>query len=157
MMLDIAIPGDNKLQLEHLILDYNGTLACDGVLLPGVAGRLRALSQQLQIHVLTADTFGTVAAALQDVPVELFILPSEDQDVGKLTYVERLGLESSACVGNGRNDGLMLEKAALGIAVCQEEGAAVQTMIAADVVVPTIQAALDLLIYPLRLVATLRS
>jgi soluble P-type ATPase len=59
-------------------------------------------------------------------------------------------------MGNGRNDRLMLQTAALGVAVCQAEGAAVQTMLAADVIVPDTQAALDLLIYPLRLVATLR-
>ena len=39
-MLDIIIPGYEELQLAHLMLDYSGTLACDGRLLPGVADRL---------------------------------------------------------------------------------------------------------------------
>ena len=36
-MLTISIPGGATLDIEHLVLDYNGTLAVDGVLLPGVA------------------------------------------------------------------------------------------------------------------------
>jgi soluble P-type ATPase len=61
------------------------------------------------------------------------------------------------CVGNGRNDRLMLQVAGLGIVVVQAEGAAVQTALAADILSPDILTALDLLIHPLRLVATLRS
>jgi soluble P-type ATPase len=156
-MLEITIPGYEKLQLAHLVLDYNGTLACDGELLPGVPERLNRLAGQMQIHVLTADTFGNARAALADVSVKLSILPADSQDVGKLKYVEQLGPAATACIGNGRNDRLMLEAAALGIAVVQEESAAVQTVTAADVVAPNIQAALDLLLHPLRLVATLRS
>jgi soluble P-type ATPase len=50
----------------------------------------------------------------------------------------------------------MLKAADLGIAVMQGEGAAVETLLAAAVVAPDIRAALGLLLYPARLVATLR-
>jgi hypothetical protein len=50
----------------------------------------------------------------------------------------------------------MLERAALGIAVLGPEGLALSCLQAADVVVPDILAALDLLLFPRRLVATLR-
>jgi P-type E1-E2 ATPase len=156
-MIEITIPGYKKLQLNHLVLDYNGTLACDGQLLPGVAERLNTLSTQMKIHVLTADTFGSVRSAMSEVSCELSILAPENQDVGKLKYVERLGSEVTVCIGNGRNDRLMLKEAALGIAVLEGEGAAVETIMAADVLAPNILAALDLLLQPLRLVATLRS
>jgi P-type E1-E2 ATPase len=156
-MIEITIPGYRKLQLVHLVLDYNGTLACDGQLLPGVAERLNTLSEQMKIHVLTADTFGSVESALSEVAGELSILAPENQDVGKLRYVEQVGSEMTVCIGNGRNDRLMLKEAALGIAVLEGEGAAVETVTAADVVAPNILAALDLLLRPLRLVATLRS
>jgi hypothetical protein len=49
-MLDITIPGYRQLQLHHLVLDFNGTLAFDGVLCVGVRGRLDDLGKQLQIH-----------------------------------------------------------------------------------------------------------
>jgi soluble P-type ATPase len=51
----------------------------------------------------------------------------------------------------------MLKEAALGIAVIQEEGGAIKTLLAADIVMRSILDALDLLLHPLRLTATLRS
>jgi soluble P-type ATPase len=156
-MIEIDIPGYRKLELSHLVLDYNGTLACDGELIPGAAQSLTELSGSLEIHVLTADTFGNVASGLGDIPCVLSILPAGHQDVGKLSYVDTLGAESAVCVGNGRNDRLMLKAAALGIAVILEEGAAAATVHDADVVCVSILSALDLLLNPLRLAATLRS
>lgn len=156
-MLKIAIPGSKDLQLEYLVLDYNGTLACDGELIEGVADSLRALAGDLQIHVVTADTFGKAESRLAGLPCVLVVLPAERQDVGKLAYIERLGTRKTACIGNGRNDRLMLKEAALGIAVVQGEGAATETLLAADVVCPDILSGLALLRDPLRLKATLRS
>lgn len=156
-MLEINIPGYRKLQLKHIILDYNGTIACDGMLICGVKENLNALAGELQIHILTADTFGKAQAGLEGIPCELSILPKDAQDIGKLDYVKRLGAEYAVCVGNGRNDHLMLKQAALGLAVILQEGAAAETLLAADVVCTSIVSALELLKNPLRLVATLRS
>ena len=50
----------------------------------------------------------------------------------------------------------MMKAVALGIAVVQAEGAAAATLMAADVIAPTVCDALDLLLHPLRLKATLR-
>jgi soluble P-type ATPase len=156
-MLEIPIPGYRTLQLAHLVVDYNGTLACDGMLLDGVKERLTGLAENLTIHVLTADTFGNARAELKGVPCDVSILPRDDQAQGKLAYVQRLGPEFTVAIGNGRNDCLMLKDASLGIAVVLEEGAAVEACRAADVVCTCINSALDLLRNPLRLVATLRS
>ena len=156
-MLEIKIPGHGILNLSHLILDYNGTIACDGHLLQGVKERLADLSASLDVHVLTADTFGSVRKALSDVSCHVEIIPIEDQAQAKLDYVQLLGLENCVCMGNGRNDRLMLKNAALGVAVVQAEGGAVDAILAADIVVGNILDALDLLRHPLRLTATLRS
>jgi len=155
--MKIAIPGFKDLRLKHLVLDFNGTLAFDGRLIHGVKMRLEALANRLQIHVLTADTFGGATSVLQDIPCVVSILPKESQDRSKLEYVKVLGPDVCVSIGNGRNDRLMLETSALGIAVIQEEGAAPDTLLSADVVCVGIASALDLLTNPLRLVATLRS
>lgn len=63
-MIEINIPGFGNLQLAHLVSDYNGTLAVDGKPLPGVSEALEALSSDIQIHVVTADTFGLAADEL---------------------------------------------------------------------------------------------
>jgi len=156
-MIEIDVPGYRKLRLLHLVLDYNGTLAVDGELLPGVAAALTALARELEVHVITADTFGVVHERLAGVPCSLTILPRERQEEGKRAYVRNLGAEGTACIGNGRNDRLMLREAALGIAVILGEGAARETVDAADVVCTDILAALELLRHPLRMIATLRS
>jgi soluble P-type ATPase len=157
MMIEISIPGYGDLCLEHLVLDYNGTVALDGRLLFGVRERLERLADQLTIHIITADTFGQAADYLAGIPCQLDVLPPGRQDEAKRDFVRGLGVGRCVCVGNGRNDRQMLQEAALGIAVLQDEGAAAAALLAADVVAPDIQSALELLMQPLRLVATLRS
>lgn len=156
-MLTIDVPGGPTLNLAHAVLDFNGTLALDGELRPGVPELMAQLAQTLTVHVVTADTFGTARVTLRDLPCRVAVLPVESQDTRKRDYVAQLGAHCVACVGNGRNDRLMVRDAALGIAVIGGEGAAVETLVAADVVAPDITAALGLLIHPRRLVATLRS
>lgn len=156
-MLEISIPGYKDLQLDHLVLDYNGVLACDGKVLPGVQPALERLAPQLKVHILTADTFGSVRSSVEGFPVELHVLPADHQDVAKADYVNRLGADNVVCVGNGRNDRRMVKEAALGIAVIQEEGAGLETLLNADVVCPNVLSAFQLLQRPKRLIATLRS
>ena len=156
-MLAISIPGFKDLRLEYLVLDYNGTLACDGEIIDGVKGAMEALSGQLEIHVVTADTFGKAIARLKDLPCKLVVLPPDNQDAEKRAYVDELDAERTVCIGNGRNDRQMLKQATLGIAVIQREGAATETLMAADAVSTDILSAFELLTNPLRLKATLRS
>ena len=153
----ISIPGYGDLELTHLVMDFNGTLAVDGILIDGVREALNDLSRQLSLHVLTADTFGKAAAELKGIPCTLRVLGKDDQQEGKLSYVKTLGPDRTVSIGNGRNDQKMLKASALGIAVILEEGASAETLQAADVVCPSILSALELLRRPLRLTATLRS
>jgi soluble P-type ATPase len=157
-MININIPGKNEaLEISHLVLDFNGTLALDGRIKPRVADLLKKLAQQVQVHIVTAGTFGGVENEVRDIPCVLKVLDGPDQTAQKARYVEELGNESTACIGNGCNDRAMLKKAKLGILVIQEEGAAVDSLLAADVVCLDIQTALQLLLFPLRLTATLRT
>jgi P-type E1-E2 ATPase len=156
-MIEIDVPGNKKFRLEHLVLDYNGTIAFDGALIDGVKESLAELSKMLTVHVITADTFGSVEKALKDIHCKLAVIPLDHQDVAKLEYVKTLGCEQTVSMGNGVNDRLMLKASALGVAVVSGEGAAFETLAAADVVCTDIRSALSLLNNPLRLVATLRS
>jgi P-type E1-E2 ATPase len=155
-MLTIEIPGFHSLHLEHLVLDFNGTLAQDGRLLDGVAPRIEALAGALAIHVVTGDTHGSARTQLQGLPVNLTVLNPERQAEAKRAHVQGLGADHCVCIGNGRNDRLMLQEAALGVAVAGAEGAAGETLKVAHLFIPHIHDALDLLRMPRRLVATLR-
>jgi soluble P-type ATPase len=156
-MLDITIPNFGALSLTDLVFDYNGTLAVDGRLIPGAKPRLQAIAATLSLHVVTADTFGLAAEALAGLPCRLTVLPPGDQAAAKAALVRELGASQVVAIGNGRNDRLMLEAAALGIAVINEEGAATQTLLSADVVCRHILDALAFFTEPRRLIATLRA
>ena len=156
MAIHLDIPGRESLELEHLVLDVNGTVALDGEVLPGVAERLAALSASLTIHLVTADTQGRAAEISTQLGAQLVRIEARGEAGQKRALVERLGAERVVAVGNGANDAEMLAAAALGIAVLGSEGLAAATLQAADLVVGRIEDALDLLLRPQRLVATLR-
>ncbi len=156
-MLTCTIPGGQTLHLAHLVLDYNGTIALGGRLLDGVAERLTRLAEYLEIHVLTADTHGTVKEEVRGLPCRLAVIGPGTQDQAKLAYIEQLGPLLVVAVGNGRNDCLMLERAALGIAVVGGEGASSRVLLAADLVCTGIADGLDMLLTPRHLQATLRN
>src|SRR5207244_11404347 len=137
-------PLAGLLNLEHVVLDVDGTLPIDGRFLPGVKRRLDRLTRTLHIHAVTADTFGKARASLAGLDCRLEILAGGAEERAKAAYVRRLGADRVACIGNGRNDRLMLRTARLGLAVIQAEGAAAQTLAAADLVLPSIIDALDL-------------
>jgi P-type E1-E2 ATPase len=155
-VIPIEAPGWGKRQVEHLVMDFNGTLALDGRVLPGVDDRMAMLSMRARIHICTADTFGSVAEETRHFELALKVLKSASQAQEKAEFVRRLGAMSVAAIGNGRNDYLMLKEASLGIAVIGPEGASPETVSAADVVCVDINDALDLLLTPARLAATLR-
>ena len=155
-MIRLDIPGRGELRLKHLVSDYNGTLSCDGMLLPGIAPQLAALADQLEVHVVTADTFGLASEQCAGLPAELTVLPDGNQDEAKRDYINQLGAAHCVCLGNGCNDALMLRAAALGICVLEAEGACADSLREADVVCRSAGEALDLLLNPKRLVSTLR-
>jgi soluble P-type ATPase len=151
--IHVDIPGSGSLTLTRLLLDFTGTLSCDGVLLPGVAERLKELGSKLRITVLTADTFGTAAKQLAGLPLTLHLIQTGRD---KANFMAGLDCTQTAAIGNGRNDVAMIRLAALGVAVIGPEGCAGELIAAANVVTGDILAALDLLRQPLRLKATLR-
>jgi soluble P-type ATPase len=73
-MLEVTIPGYRTLVLSFLVLDYNGTIACDGHLIPGVRDRLEELAKTVSIHILTADTLGSVRKEMTDIPCEVVVI-----------------------------------------------------------------------------------
>lgn len=155
-MIEIPIPGRGDLHLHHLVLDMNGTLATDGIVIAGVADRVAMLKGQLDVVVVTADTHGGAALLERDLAVRAIRLSPGKEAEQKRDYVLRLGAERCAAVGNGANDAAMLDSAALGICVLGAEGSALTALLSADLVARTIIEALNLLLNPARIAASLR-
>lgn len=155
-MIDIVIPGFGRLALTELVCDFNGTLARDGRLLDRARSLLPEVARVVNVRVVTADTFGSAQEELRDRPCEVVRLGAKSQARAKKALVLRIGPERVVAVGNGRNDRLMLKAAALGIAVMGDEGLAGEAARTADIIARDIGDALELLLSPRRLTATLR-
>jgi P-type E1-E2 ATPase len=155
-MIELNIPGRGRLQLRHLVLDVNGTLAVDGALLDGIATRLLTLRDRLKVHLVTADTHGLQAIIDRQLNLQAVRLRAGDESVQKAEFVQGLGAETTAAIGQGANDAGMLKTAMVGICVFSPEGTAAEALLAADLVMPDIFSALDLFEKPLRIVASMR-
>jgi len=156
MVLSISIPEYGDLEIAHVLFDLNGTLACEGKIGPSTRQRLVALGGQADLVVMSADTHGTLAAECAGLPLRIHRVEDGPGAPQKLALLDTLGAARTIAVGNGRNDVQMLRAAALGIAILGPEGAARDALLAADVCFATIDDALDSLLNPRRLVATLR-
>ena len=155
-MIEITIPGRGNYIIRNLILDLNGTIAVDGNIIGGVKEKLAMLSQKLDIFLVTADTNKNAERLVKDLPVKLYKIKEAKEDDQKLRVVLKKGKNNTVSIGNGCNDVSMLKESAIGICMVGGEGASAEAMMASDLVAVTINDALDLLLKPHRLEATLR-
>lgn len=155
-MIEIDIPAKGRIEIKHILFDYNGTIAEDGQLLPSVKENINAFGDRLDFHVITADTFGSVAKQMEDVRVNLAVISNDDQDQKKLDFLNTLGPKNTLSVGNGVNDTLILKHSVVGIAVLGAEGVATSALLASDVLVRDVLDVFAFLKTPERLIATLR-
>jgi soluble P-type ATPase len=81
--ITINIPGFGKVQINSILSDYTGTLACGGKLVLGVKERLLRLAERVDIHIVTADSFGTAEEELKALPLVCRRLKREKEDVQK--------------------------------------------------------------------------
>ena len=156
-MITVTIPGKGELELKYVVFDVNGTLAVDGQLLPGVPELLNNLKDHLEIHLLTADTHGKQTEIDRILNLKAYRIKAGDEANQKAEYVENLGQNNTVAVGQGSNDSLTLKSAVIGICTLSAEGSALETLLGSDLVVPDIQSALELLLNPTRLKASLRN
>lgn len=155
-MIRVEIPGYGGVEIKHVVFDFNGTLAVGGYVAAGVREMFGQLAKLVDIYVITADTFGSVQAELTEEPLKVIRISGKDERAEKLAFVQQLGSQQTLAIGNGNNDALMLREAAIGIAVMGREGCAKSALDNADLLVGDILCALEMLICPERLKATLR-
>lgn len=155
-MLEINIPGRGEFQFQHLVCDVNGTLAQSGILLDGMATRLNRIRSVLTLHLLTTNMLGRQEIIDQQLGIKAVRINPKDEGRQKAEYINRLGAEQVIAIGQGANDAAMLKAARLGICILSPEGTAVEALLSADLLLPDIFSALDMLEQPLRIVADLR-
>ena len=152
----IEIPNYKRIKLINIVLDYNGTIAKDGVLKDEVKTILPELASKYRVHVITADTFGSAHEQLKGFDVEVKVLQSDNHTLEKAEYVKSLNATRCAAIGNGNNDMKMIEVAEIGITIIGDEGCSMKSIIKSDLVCKSIEDALELFLNKKRLIATLR-
>jgi len=156
-MLLLETKSFGKIEVQNLVLDMNGTIACDGKLIPGIQERIQHLKEFIHIYLVSADTFGTAQLIAEDLGIHVHKL---DQTISeseqKAFFLESLNAAYTVAIGNGQNDIKMLKIAKIGIGIIGPEGMAAELLLSAKIIVNSPLDALDLLIKPKRLLATLR-
>jgi soluble P-type ATPase len=153
MTIRREIPGAQPLELDHLLLDVNGTLADRARLIDGVEERIARVRAELDVHLLSADTLDNLDETASRLGVEAMRVTSGTE---KREFAERLGPARCAAIGNGNNDVPMLEAVAFGIAVIGPEGAAGRALAVADAACGSILDAFDLVLEADTTASTLR-
>ena len=151
--MEISIPNNGNLNINHVLLDLNGTLAVGGNLIEGVKERVEELRDQYKLILLSSNTRGGADKLASELGIQFI---ETKTGVDKQKIAEDLDPITCAAIGNGLIDLELIQTAHLGIVTMQGEGVHIKTLLAADIVVPSVNDALDLFIDRNKLIATLR-
>ncbi len=147
-MIAVLRPGHEPLEID--------SLAVDGRVHPKVKDKLNLLAKRVRICVLVEEQTEKVREVLRKVKAEIVSLSEGQASREKSRWLQELGAERTAAIGNGCDDEEILEEAALGLAVLSKEGTVASAVIKADLLFPSILDALDFLLKPLRQKVTLK-
>jgi soluble P-type ATPase len=154
-MISIQRPGQGPLEVDFILLDFEGALASDGRVRPKAKDKINLLSKRTKIYILIKEEKERALEALRKVKAEIIEFTAGRASEGKLNLLRELGPAKTVAIGNGTDDTAMIEEAGLGICVIGKEGAAGGAVQKADLVVMNVVDALDFLLKPLRQKATL--
>ncbi len=147
----INVPNYGVVEFKSVLFDLNGTLGTSGKVPEDVKRLLEKLADRYTVVVLSADTFGTLKGEFESLPVRIERVSSGEEKAEIAG-----GYAPYAAVGNGNNDVAMMESAELAFCVIGEEGATVDAMLAADILVKDVRDAIGMLLDEKKLIATLR-
>ena len=154
-MITLQRPGQAALEIDFILIDFEGTLASDRRVHPKAKDKINLLSKRAKIYILTKEKKEHVEEVLKKVKAEIIYLTEGESSQKKLDLLRQLGPTRTVAVGNGVDDVPMIEEAGFGICVLGKEGTFSEAMKKADVVLMNILDAFDFLLKPLRQKATL--
>ncbi len=154
-MITLQRPGQVALEIDSILIDFEGTLASDRRVHPKAKDKINLLSKRAKIYILTKGEKEDVEEVLKKVKAEIIYLIEGKSSQQKLDLLRQMGANRTVAIGNGVDDVPMIEEAGFGICVLGKEGTFSEAMKKADVVFMNILDALDFLLKPLRQRATL--
>ncbi|MBN1175022.1 HAD family hydrolase [Candidatus Woesearchaeota archaeon] len=143
-----------EMELNTIVLDLNGTLSVHGKIVEGVQSRISNLKNLgFKIILLTGDQRGTAKNIASDLGIEVLVAGTETQ---KEHAMKKFDKDTTVAIGNARIDIGMFRHAKLRIATLQGEGIHPKILTNVDIIVTSINDALDLLLKVDSLAATLK-
>lgn len=149
-MISIERPGQTNVEIDFILIDFEGTLATDRRVHPKAKDKINLLSKRTSIYVLTMQQKEVIEERLRKVNAEIIFLAEGDASRRKLDLLRQLGPSRCAAIGNATSDAALMQEAGIGICVIGHEGSSAKALKHAEVVFSDILDALDFLLKPLR-------
>ncbi len=147
--------GVTPFELDTVVLDLNGTLSVNGQVPEGVREHVNKLKAfGFKIYLFSGDQRGTAEKIATDLGIDLQKAVNMEE---KADLTAKLNPEHTVSIGNARIDIGTFKNVKLRIGTLQAEGIHIEILKYIDVLVPSINDALDLLLNPDSLCATLRT
>lgn len=149
-----TVPYVEEFEINTIVLDLNGTLSVNGKIPAGAKERIVKLQQLgFKLILFSGDQRGTARKICNSLGIELRLTQTGKD---KEREMRKLDCKKCASIGNARIDIGTFKHAKLSILTLQAEGIHARAIKHADIIVPSINDALDLFLNPDSLCATLR-
>ena len=152
--MKFTIPKGDQFEIENIIIDLNGTLSVKGK----IETKTKRLIQELKelgyrLILISGDIRGNAKRIADEMDMEFYIGKDSKE---KAQQMKRFEKEKTAAIGNARIDIGTFENAILSIATLQAEGIHTGILNHVDIIVPSINNALELFIDKKSLEGSLR-
>ncbi len=154
-MILIHRPGQNPIEIEYILIDFEGTLATDRRVNPKAKDKINLLSKRTKIYIFIQSEKEIALKSLKNTKAEIIFISEGKACEEKLNFIRQIKPENSVVIGNGKSDVQIIKESALSFCVTGREGAYKEALIHSDIIVNDIIDALDFLLKPLRQKATL--
>ena len=148
------VPEVGEIEINTIVMDLNGTLSVNGKIPEGVKEKLAKLKAlEINVVLFTGDQRGTAADLCKEYGIDFVRTKS---GLEKEEAMKKYDSETTAAIGNARIDIGTFKHAKVSIATLQSEGIHSGIINSVDVIVPSINDALDFFIDTDTFSATMR-
>ena len=138
------VPRVGVLEFDTIVLDLNGTLSVKWVISNKTKEKISKLRELwFTIYLLTGDARWTWQTLCNDLWIDLIVTQGSEE---KAEFMKKIGREKTVAIGNARIDIGMFQHAELSIATIQAEWIHRALLDHVDIIIPSIEDALDLFI-----------
>ena len=152
--MQFNIPQGESFEITTIVLDLNGTLSVNGKISDKTKSLISKLKElNYRIVLISGDIRGNAKIIAKELGIEILLGKTSDE---KVKQMYNFDIEKTASIGNARIDIGTFINSKLSIATLQSEGIHTGILKYVDIIVPSIEDALNLFIDKKSLEGTLR-